>query len=493
MRCFEMYEIQIQTRESELNPDSVEAVFECENQRTVVPGFYDGNGIYKVRFLPRTPGQYHYVISGAVEKEGYEYCEAAKGKHGMVVVEGCHFCYEDGAKYYPFGTTVYALIHQEEWLLEQTLQTLKEACFNKVRMCVFPKSYQYNENEPEYFAFEKDANGKWDVERPCLRFWRRLENTIQRLGDMGIEVDLILFHPYDRWGFAELSMEENRKYLDLVLARLSAFPNVWWSLANEYDLMKSRILEDWYEIDEYISRKDPYGHLLSNHQLFRLYDYERPAISHCCIQSSWVQNVSKIMSKYRKPVIYDEMRYEGNIIHGWGSITAFEMVHRFWCVCVQGGYGTHGETYYNDEEILWWSKGGMLYGQSPKRIGWLKEILYELPDAIEPIEDNMHYLENRDLTVSELTLMEVDGKQYIGHCGDDVFLFYYGRQCSREAVIELPVKYEYKVEVLDIWEMERKCALECANGKITVPLPSKEGIALLATRVSAKKYKFLQP
>ena len=31
---------------------------------------------------------------------------------------------------------------------EQTLETLKKAPFNKIRMCVFPKDYAYNENEP---------------------------------------------------------------------------------------------------------------------------------------------------------------------------------------------------------------------------------------------------------------------------------------------------------------------------------------------------------
>ncbi|GAI29095.1 unnamed protein product, partial [marine sediment metagenome] len=34
---------------------------------------------------------------------------------------------------------------------EQTLATLKDAPFNKMRMCVFPKSYSYNKNEPEFY------------------------------------------------------------------------------------------------------------------------------------------------------------------------------------------------------------------------------------------------------------------------------------------------------------------------------------------------------
>ena len=79
--------------------------------------------------------------------------------HGMVRAEGTHFRYEDGTWFYPFGTTVYALIHQPESLIDQTMATLARAPFNKVRMCIFPKDFDYNKNEPEFFAFEKDGEG----------------------------------------------------------------------------------------------------------------------------------------------------------------------------------------------------------------------------------------------------------------------------------------------------------------------------------------------
>ena len=65
--------------------------------------------------------------------------------------------------YYPFGTTVYALAHQEESIIEETLDTLKNSPFNKVRMCVFPKHCQYNNNEPRFYPFEKmrTNRGMW--------------------------------------------------------------------------------------------------------------------------------------------------------------------------------------------------------------------------------------------------------------------------------------------------------------------------------------------
>ncbi len=40
-----------------------------------------------------------------------------------------------------------------------TLATLAAAPFNKLRMCVFPKHYDYNHNEPEHHPFERDPSG----------------------------------------------------------------------------------------------------------------------------------------------------------------------------------------------------------------------------------------------------------------------------------------------------------------------------------------------
>ena len=54
---------------------------------------------------------------------------------------------------------------------------------------------------------------------------------------MGIQADVILFHPYDagHWGFDNMGAENDDRYLRYMIARLGAYRNVWWSLANEWD------------------------------------------------------------------------------------------------------------------------------------------------------------------------------------------------------------------------------------------------------------------
>lgn len=57
------------------------------------------------------------------------------------------FAYADGSLYRPFGTTCYAWAHQGSELERRTLANLAASPFNKLRMCVFPKHYDFNENE----------------------------------------------------------------------------------------------------------------------------------------------------------------------------------------------------------------------------------------------------------------------------------------------------------------------------------------------------------
>ena len=212
------------------------AVFEQKEKQVRVSAFRNRNKEYIVRFMPDRAGiwKYHISLAGKEIQGEFECTENTGDNHGRVVVHGYHFRYEDGERFIPFGTTAYAWIHQTEELRRQTIETLGRSPFNKIRMCVFPKSMPYNTNDPDCYPFEKKPDGTWDVFQPDPQFWEKLDQSIEMLMELGIEADLILFHPYDRWGFAELSQEDSLAYLEYCIARLSAYRNLWWSLANEY-------------------------------------------------------------------------------------------------------------------------------------------------------------------------------------------------------------------------------------------------------------------
>lgn len=494
-------------------------------------GFYDGNRTYKVRFLPEKEGLYHYKVTGIVAGEGTIAAAPADGSHhGIVRAEGTHLRHADGTYISTFGTTVYALAHQTDELTEETFQSLACGAFNKVRMCVFPKHYEYNKNEPAHFAFYRAQDAEeirfrdnlggeravkpFDTHRPDFAFWADFETKLNRLFDMGIQVDLILFHPYDRWGHSHMTQENNLRYLDYAIRRLAAYPNIWWSMANEYDLFHDWKIEQWHEIDSYIFANDPYRHLLSNHNCFPEYDYGREAVTHVSVQTRTLSRVAELQKEFGRPVCYDECCYEGNLKETWGSISAKEMVNRFWKVTVTGGYCTHGEVILGDDivtqeqqdnAVLWWAKGGKLKGESPARIKFLRQIIESLPAPLDPWMTGLNKImlmsgEELDAMIktapeqmrgflSVLTRMNEKERMYhflpeytyAGHIGESVYLYYLGTDCSARLRPETAQGRSYKAEVIDVWNMTREVVSEDYKMGDELRLPGREYIAVLLT------------
>ena len=92
---------------------------------------------------------------------------------------------------------------------------------------------------------------------------------------LGIEADIIVMHPYDRWGLSKMTADQDDLYWKDAARRFSAYRNVWWSFANEYDLLREKTIADWERYAEIVCREDPYQHLRSIHNCHTLYDYSR--------------------------------------------------------------------------------------------------------------------------------------------------------------------------------------------------------------------------
>ncbi|WP_327205216.1 DUF5060 domain-containing protein [Paenibacillus sp. Root52] len=179
-------------------------IFRHDKIEQKVSGFYAGNGEYVVRFLPSDIGDWTYeTFSNLPELNGlqgsFTCIPAAASVHGPVgTLDENRFAYADGTPFYPFGTTAYAWIYQSEALRTATLNTLAEGAFNKIRMCLFPKNYSFNAEEPTFFPFVGSSEKGFDYTRFNPVYWEHVENCIEALLELQIEADLILFHPYDR-------------------------------------------------------------------------------------------------------------------------------------------------------------------------------------------------------------------------------------------------------------------------------------------------------
>lgn len=450
---------------------TVGAVFQHGGRKIEVSGFYDGDGVYRIRLMPDETGRWTYVThSSRAEMDGragsFDCFPASQGNHGPVRVRGrYHFAYEDGAPYMPFGTTCYAWTHQGDALERQTLDTLGRSPFNKLRMCVFPKHYDYNHNEPPLYPFEGSRETGWDFTRFNPAFFRHLERRVADLDALGIEADVILLHPYDNWGFGTLGAANDERYLRYVVTRLCAYKNVWWSLANEFDFMKDRDMTDWDRYFKIVQESDPCQHLRSVHNGRIFYDHRKPWVTHCSIQHSDLARVNEWRETYGKPVVVDECCYEGNIGHMWGNLTPQEMVSRFWEGFARGGYVGHGETYVHPEDILWWAKGGILHGKSPDRIAFLRQIMEEGPsEGIDPASVG------RDIRACA-------GRS------DEYFLCSCGAGQSAYKDLTLPEGRRYHIEIIDTWNRTVTPLPDEYEGECRVPLGGKPYLALRIRKV----------
>ena len=471
---------------------TIRGTFTGPQEQKTVDGFYDGDGRWVVRFMPSFEGEYTWRVEGSfadAPSEGRFLVTApSEGNHGPVrVANTYHFAYEDGTPYYSIGTTCYVWELQSDEQIAQTLESLREARFNKIRFCILPKHYDYNLGEPRSYPYEgtpmdssiltpenfldyfgKVNDSRFDYTRFTPAHFRHIEKCILALRDLGIEADLIVMHPYDRWGFSLMTPEQDDLYWRYVLARFSCYRNVWWSLANEYDILP-KTLQDWERYAAIICEKDVYGHLRSIHHCIHCYDYSRPWITHCSVQRTDLYKTAELTGelreRYRKPVVMDEIAYEGNIQHGWGNLTGEEMLRRFWETACRGGYPGHGETMLKEDQVLWWSHGGRLRGESWKRFGFLLDILKETPGlGLQPI--SAHW--------DEVTAIP----QQPGVAEETGYrLCYYSfmRPSFREFHLDDDSRWE--VEVIDTWNMtiEKRGVF---TGRFRVDLPGRPYMAI---------------
>jgi hypothetical protein len=468
-------------------------VFTDGHTTVEVPGFYDGDGSYKVRFSPPAVGTWRYETrSNRWDLTGklgsFNATAPKKGNRGPVrVANTFHFAYADGTPYKQIGTTIYNWTDTPEAVQEETLRTLAAAPFNKIRMLLTPQPTPYQKSfAPPRWPFVGTPPTSWDFTRFNPEYFRHLEKRVEQLRDLGIEADVILFNPYGKFGFETMDAAADERYVRYVVARLGAYRNVWWSLANEYDFLRTKTEADWDRMGELVQACDPHDRLRSIHNGSLLYDNRKPWVTHASIQNGAAVEEPGRAEMYRgvwrKPVVYDEVKYEGRSPYRWGDLSGEEMVHRFWCGTVAGTYVGHGD-YFLANEDTWTSFGGTLKGTSAPRLAFLRKVLEDgPPQGIDPIDK-----------WQDPNTAGVHATYY---------LTYFGRAQPTEWTFKLYKNgvedgQRYVVEVIDTWAMtitpvEGEFVTKKLDGyhfgdaqSRRVKLPGKSGMAVRVRRIGA--------
>ena len=431
-----------------------------------VAAFYDGQSRYLVRFSPPELGVWAWVTASdsPMMPQSHGFVTAtvpSLNNHGPVIVDAnasTFFRFADGSEHFSVGTTMYAWAHVNSSNAQTTLATLRGGPFNKLRMTLFPKFYPWTHSppaSPNFFAFMRASpplpppspskcfqsmNGTFDLTRFNPVFWQTIESYVRELMEEGIQVDIILFHPYDsgQYGFDCMPPTADAAYLRYAAARLGGFRNIWWSMANEWSDLKckcagknsSECPETYFDaLFEILTPADPHRRQRSIHNGPIYYNASRPWIDHISMQCHNASCVDFAHASWTpKPIVMDEIRYLGNITASWGQLTPEQMVQRFWMYFSKGVYAGHSETLLSEaltticanpndcdcDAIMWWNRGGVLSDFiSPSAIAWFRNYVDTLPVPFnslvsETLVPGVYWLHDAAATTYNLVLWDED-------------------------------------------------------------------------------------
>jgi hypothetical protein len=353
-----------------------------------VEGFCDSmdGSLYRIRFMPTKPGKYSYTV----EYRQGDYHQVHSGKFaardakqpGLVRIDKdypWHFVWEGtGEHYFWNGTTTYWLLGwQDEEVIRQALDRLARLKVNRIRvaLCGRTKSgerwfeplvvntdkFQFRLNPWVAEQPESVENAGFDVARYNVPFWQKCERMLRHAREQGIVVSAIFYLDgkdpgVDPFGKAKMGCDDEQRYYRYGIARLAAFSNVMWDVANEYRFFRD---DAWAEkMGSLIKTYDPYQHLTSVHG-FKDFRFRTSPWADFAMYQNWDEaGGHDFMLKNRQeqaqtgrpmPQINEEYGYEDHYPGKWGggkkapARSADSRRRLAWGMYMAGGYQTTGE------------------------------------------------------------------------------------------------------------------------------------------------------
>jgi len=246
------------TRSISGNPFEIEisATFTHTDSGTelILPGYYDGNNIWKVGFMPTKVGIWTYKTSSpnkSLSNHTGRMKVAASGHKGLLAKDSTYpdkWRYADGPYVVPIGVFVNAMLE------DAALPTFTAMADFLKNNNLHLLNFRLSENDR---AFENVDNNTMHLAR-----WQRLERRMEILTERGLGVDVMLYtDDSGKPSFGPRSAQE-KLLIRYTVARLCGFPSVMFN--SGIDLVEYRDQEwvNWYGAQ--VSALDPYDHPISS-------------------------------------------------------------------------------------------------------------------------------------------------------------------------------------------------------------------------------------
>lgn len=352
-----------------------------QGQSIKIPGFYDGDSTWKIRFSPNSIGEWSYnVVSTDVifnNTEGIVNCieNSNKNIHGALKIDSQskeHFIFEDGEHYFmmPYECDflwAMELAHPGENKMQNFIESIKKYGFNGILMNVYAHDTSWyagntskNDYGPPISSVWEGSNENPDHNHFNINFFKNYDNVVQYLLNEGFTVHLYFKVYNKKVNWPKRYSKEDDLYFKYITARYQAFPNIIWDFSKEsYLEPDKKYIRSRFDI---IKEYDGYGRLTTihdnpgfcydnkNHEVIdffcaqQFYDFYYHIIAH------------KLMNKC--PVLNAEFGYE----HGPKgpsdvtypvSNTPIEITKRAYEIVMAGGYFAYYYTYTAWDVIDW--------------------------------------------------------------------------------------------------------------------------------------------
>ena len=341
--------------------------------KLLLPGYYDGNGIWKIRVSPTAEGEWQIVTRSSAAALNGQRARFVCGPnpshtaHGGVRVDArhpFHFVYEDGTRYFPMGyecNWLWALDMTDPKLptLNRFLDKLAASGFNYVILNAYAHDTAWRKGKtgdddygpPALFPWE-GTNEQPDHSRFNLAYWRHYDQVIAALHQRGMIAHLMIkvYNKMVQWP-ARGSAEDDL-YFQWLIARYAAYPNVHWDFSKESNNEKDLN----YKLGrmQFIRANDPYHRPITTHTDLEAFDsgaynavldYRSDQV-----HGNWHASLLNHRRQHAWPVVNVEFGYE----HGPGGTKDAtynvvqppeEVCRRAWEICLAGGYCSYYYTY----------------------------------------------------------------------------------------------------------------------------------------------------
>lgn len=388
-----------------------------------VPGFYDGNDTWKIRFTPNKIGKWVITTKSDVleldNKQIIVDCIATSNPNsqGALIVNPKsphHFATEDGKPFFPVGYEVNWLFAMDMEAEEKALPTLNpfldklvNSGFNWVNVNVWAYDTGWKKGKTEEFDFGPSLLSPWEgtVEQSNfkifnLKYWQHFDKVIQALNSRGI-ITCLYFKVYNKHSsYPTNNSFEDDMYFRWIIARYAAYPNVVWSLAKEAQYEKSTS----YKVNrlKFIRETDSYNRLITVHDDKLTYDLGhyndltdfRSSQEHKEVQAT----ILKQIAANDWPIFMAESGYE----HGPKGLkdktyaksnTPEDVIKYMWNIQMTGVYNAYYYT-YTAWDVIRYNDNPPGYGYVKHFANFFKTIDYWLLQSNDKLVDGARCLEN---------------------------------------------------------------------------------------------------